>query len=255
MFAGCPIIQHLESNLQHLRCIRADGVLASACPSPLDWLHTLLGFALLTSCINRHTVNSLPNAAWRLANALGRHFAWIRSQISQQVRTADPKCRARPVYKFPANDFISEISADDGFEIFIILHVGCCYKSRYERVYKRRYLWQHVSTFYGRFWAMNALNDAATAASISDAQAQTPPGQDRGPSLLAIQVVMMVSSVTAVVLRFISRRIGPGELWWDDWLILFALVRSSVNIWKAYTLSKKLTFLRYLLLVGTFSIS
>lgn len=59
---------------------------------------------------------------------------------------------------------------------------------------------------------------------ISDAKAHTPPGQDRGPCLLAIQIVMMGLATTAVLLRFIARRMGPGELWWDDWVILAALV-------------------------------
>lgn len=72
---------------------------------------------------------------------------------------------------------------------------------------------------------MNTMPDAAMEATYKDLQRSKLPGQNRGPSLLAVQVAMMVSSATAVVLRFIARRVGPGELWWDDWVILAALVR------------------------------
>lgn len=64
---------------------------------------------------------------------------------------------------------------------------------------------------------MNAMNNATMGA-----QALGSSGQDRGPSLLAIQIVMMALATTAVLLRFIARRMGPG-VWWDDWTILAAL--------------------------------
>lgn len=84
---------------------------------------------------------------------------------------------------------------------------------------------------------MSAIDRAAMAAIIADAQARTPPGQDRGPSLLAIQVVMMMSATTAVVLRFVSRRIGPG-IWWDDWIILAALVCVHLASMKVYSFTQ-----------------
>lgn len=55
-----------------------------------------------------------------------------------------------------------------------------------------------------------------------------PPGPlpkgDRGPEINAVQVLMIIMATSAVVLRFIARRMSAAGLWWDDWVILAALV-------------------------------
>lgn len=55
-----------------------------------------------------------------------------------------------------------------------------------------------------------------------------PPGPlptgDRGPAINAVQVLMIVLATSSVVLRFIARRMTAAGLWWDDWVILAALV-------------------------------
>ncbi|CZT17528.1 uncharacterized protein RCC_03362 [Ramularia collo-cygni] len=74
---------------------------------------------------------------------------------------------------------------------------------------------------------MHLTDDAAAAmAAMSEVQARAISQDDRGDEVLAIQIVMMVSAAVAVGLRFIARRIGPGKLWWDDWVILAALIPS-----------------------------
>lgn len=54
------------------------------------------------------------------------------------------------------------------------------------------------------------------------------PGKDiianRGPFLIRTCCAMIALSATAVTLRFLSRRLSKVSLWWDDWLILIALV-------------------------------
>ena len=61
---------------------------------------------------------------------------------------------------------------------------------------------------------------------------QLPPGPlptgNRGPAIDAVQVLMIVLATSAVVLRFIARRMTAAGLWWDDWMILAALVWTSI---------------------------
>ncbi|MCJ1286890.1 hypothetical protein MMC26_006236 [Xylographa opegraphella] len=44
------------------------------------------------------------------------------------------------------------------------------------------------------------------------------------PKIIAVSVVLIVLSTAAVVLRFISRMLSKAGLWWDDWVIVAALV-------------------------------
>ncbi|MCJ1405072.1 hypothetical protein MMC11_008298 [Xylographa trunciseda] len=44
------------------------------------------------------------------------------------------------------------------------------------------------------------------------------------PKIIAVSVVLIIISTSAVVLRFISRMLSKAGLWWDDWLIVAALV-------------------------------
>lgn len=50
------------------------------------------------------------------------------------------------------------------------------------------------------------------------------PNGDRGPAINAVQVLMIILATTSVIMRFIARRMSAAGLWWDDWVILGALV-------------------------------
>lgn len=65
--------------------------------------------------------------------------------------------------------------------------------------------------------------DPATVSAI-DGGEMALPGGDRGPTIVAVQIVMIVTATLAVALRFIARRISGAGFWWDDWMILAALV-------------------------------
>lgn len=63
------------------------------------------------------------------------------------------------------------------------------------------------------------------------AESQLPglPGFDPHniqPWTVAVVVSMTVLSLVSVALRLISRRIKAQSLWWDDWMIVFSMVRS-----------------------------
>ena len=47
------------------------------------------------------------------------------------------------------------------------------------------------------------------------------------PKIIAVSVVLIILSTAAVVLRFISRMLSKAGLWWDDWLIVAALVKPN----------------------------
>jgi len=55
------------------------------------------------------------------------------------------------------------------------------------------------------------------------------PGLDlnanQGPKIIAVSAVLIAISTIAVILRFISRMVSKAGLWWDDWLIVAAMVR------------------------------
>lgn len=52
--------------------------------------------------------------------------------------------------------------------------------------------------------------------------------EDRGPGLQVCLIIVIILSVLAVSLRFVSRCLAgtklPQRLWWDDWLALLCLV-------------------------------
>ena len=50
--------------------------------------------------------------------------------------------------------------------------------------------------------------------------------ENRAPTIVATVVALWVLSYIAVAARFVGRWIGNTSLWWDDWLILLAAVRS-----------------------------
>ncbi|CAK3739231.1 integral membrane [Lecanosticta acicola] len=57
------------------------------------------------------------------------------------------------------------------------------------------------------------------------------PTGDRGPIVNALQIIMILTASSAVLLRFVARHFSSAGLWWDDWLILAALILSvGMNI-------------------------
>lgn len=55
------------------------------------------------------------------------------------------------------------------------------------------------------------------------------PGLDlnanQGPKIIAVSAILIAISTIAVILRFMSRMVSKAGLWWDDWLIVAAMVR------------------------------
>ena len=47
---------------------------------------------------------------------------------------------------------------------------------------------------------------------------------NRTPTIIATTVAPLTLSVIAVGARFLGRHVGGTKLWWDDWLVLLALV-------------------------------
>ena len=44
------------------------------------------------------------------------------------------------------------------------------------------------------------------------------------PSIYAAAIITYIVAATAVGLRFIARRLTHAKLWYDDWLVVVALV-------------------------------
>lgn len=69
---------------------------------------------------------------------------------------------------------------------------------------------------------------------ISDAE------QSQIEKLTVLVSFLYAMAMAAVLLRFMSRKVAHLKLWWDDWLILLAAVKSSL------VSKSKLNFERYL---------
>ncbi len=61
------------------------------------------------------------------------------------------------------------------------------------------------------------------------ASSLTPPDGDTnlGPGVVGTVIVLVTLSIIVVALRFVVRIRIVKSVWWDDWTILFALVRST----------------------------
>lgn len=61
-----------------------------------------------------------------------------------------------------------------------------------------------------------------------------PPGTDlaanQQPEIIGSIIATWVFAVIAVALRFFARRVSRAGFWWDDWLMLPALVRTRLQI-------------------------
>lgn len=69
-----------------------------------------------------------------------------------------------------------------------------------------------------------------SSSSTSESKLPGLPGYD--PQNIQPWTVSVVASVTvlafvSVVLRVLSRHINGQKLWWDDWMIMFSMVRFS----------------------------
>lgn len=63
---------------------------------------------------------------------------------------------------------------------------------------------------------------------MADPTQPLPPAYiaaDEGPQLDAITIAVFTLAVVAVTLRFLARVLIKAPIWWDDFLILVALVR------------------------------
>ncbi len=49
--------------------------------------------------------------------------------------------------------------------------------------------------------------------------------EDNSHTLSTVALTLIVLETTAVAVRFLSRYLSKAGFWWDDWLILGALVR------------------------------
>lgn len=54
--------------------------------------------------------------------------------------------------------------------------------------------------------------------------AAQPLIDDKSPTLIAVAITLIILETTAVAVRFLSRYLSKAGFWWDDWLILGALV-------------------------------
>ena len=59
------------------------------------------------------------------------------------------------------------------------------------------------------------------------------PQTDYASSLRAYEIVMLVTPIIAIILRFWGRTLGANSkgptYWWDDWVCLMALVRRKTK--------------------------
>ena len=60
-----------------------------------------------------------------------------------------------------------------------------------------------------------------------------PPGTDLSASqvgrILGVNIATFCLAVIAIILRFIARRLTRAVLWWDDWLMLPAIVSCKAS--------------------------
>lgn len=52
---------------------------------------------------------------------------------------------------------------------------------------------------------------------------------NRGPEIVGALTTLTIIATIAVILRFLARRVSGSLYGWDDWLILFALVCTSLD--------------------------
>lgn len=53
--------------------------------------------------------------------------------------------------------------------------------------------------------------------------------QSLQPNIYAACIIVTVAATIAVALRLLCRRLAKAYLWWDDWIIIAALVRMECH--------------------------
>ena len=71
-------------------------------------------------------------------------------------------------------------------------------------------LWSYVTSYYLSRFFVNMSSKVEHA--------------NKGPIVLGIFILVTFLAITAVALRFLSRKLSKAQYWWDDWMILAALV-------------------------------
>ena len=60
-----------------------------------------------------------------------------------------------------------------------------------------------------------------------------PPGTDLSesqvPRILGVNIATFTLAVVSIVLRFTARRLTHAPFWWDDWLMIPAIVCSAIS--------------------------
>lgn len=60
-----------------------------------------------------------------------------------------------------------------------------------------------------------------------------PPGLDLSatqvPRILGVNIATFCLAVIAITLRFTARRLTHAAFWWDDWLMIPAIVRRATS--------------------------
>ena len=57
-----------------------------------------------------------------------------------------------------------------------------------------------------------------------------PPNEDIAWKVWVGSIVGVVISTIAVTARVIARRLSAAHFWWDDWLIIAALVGMTISV-------------------------
>lgn len=70
---------------------------------------------------------------------------------------------------------------------------------------------------------------------------------NQGPKVNAITIFAFTLAVVGVLLRFLARVLTKASLWWDDWLVLAALVRCIFHFKRQLQpeTDRKLIYLNY----------
>ena len=75
---------------------------------------------------------------------------------------------------------------------------------------------------------MGTLDDStATPRTTNDAATPAFLAQSLQPNIYAACIIVTVAATIAVALRLLCRRLAKAHLWWDDWIIIVALVSEN----------------------------
>lgn len=52
--------------------------------------------------------------------------------------------------------------------------------------------------------------------------------ESQASKLYGVTISLVVAATFAVALRLVARRLSAAKYWWDDWMLVVALVRTEV---------------------------